>query len=208
MLRTSLVASATAAMLLATGPAAAATYFVATAAGSFVTDTETLPFELTLALKLNGVGGGIDLVNMVSFLESGDGSRAMNATFTLDGIEYALSGTVQGDARQSASFLEQILVGAGGQFVIGANSPPVPLPMEAQLPPAGNICETLTCYGSATISAAGLAGQLSLTSYSAFISDALPSNVAAIPEPATWALMIAGFGLAGAGLRQRRAAVA
>lgn len=31
---------------------------------------------------------------------------------------------------------------------------------------------------------------------------------AAVPEPTTWALMIAGFGLAGAGLRRRRAAVA
>ena len=30
---------------------------------------------------------------------------------------------------------------------------------------------------------------------------------AAVPEPATWGLMIAGFGLAGAGLRRRRSAV-
>ena len=36
-----------------------------------------------------------------------------------------------------------------------------------------------------------------------------PSLVSAgVPEPASWALMIAGFGLAGAGLRRRRAAVA
>jgi hypothetical protein len=32
-------------------------------------------------------------------------------------------------------------------------------------------------------------------------------NVGGVPEPATWALMIAGFGLAGAGLRRRRAAL-
>ena len=31
-------------------------------------------------------------------------------------------------------------------------------------------------------------------------------SVAAVPEPATWALMIAGFGLAGAALRRRRVA--
>ena len=30
----------------------------------------------------------------------------------------------------------------------------------------------------------------------------------AAPEPATWALMISGFGLAGAGLRRRRAVAA
>jgi hypothetical protein len=35
-----------------------------------------------------------------------------------------------------------------------------------------------------------------------------PGPGAAVPEPATWALMIAGFGLAGASLRRRRAVVA
>lgn len=32
------------------------------------------------------------------------------------------------------------------------------------------------------------------------------TNPGAVPEPAAWALMIAGFGMAGAGLRRRRAA--
>lgn len=35
---------------------------------------------------------------------------------------------------------------------------------------------------------------------------AYPFDVAAVPEPATWALMIAGFGLTGASLRRRRRA--
>ncbi|MBT9473847.1 MAG: PEPxxWA-CTERM sorting domain-containing protein [Phenylobacterium sp.] len=30
----------------------------------------------------------------------------------------------------------------------------------------------------------------------------------AVPEPATWAMMIAGFGLAGSALRSRRALIA
>ena len=33
------------------------------------------------------------------------------------------------------------------------------------------------------------------------------ASVTAVPEPATWALMIGGFGLAGAGLRRRRVAI-
>jgi hypothetical protein len=31
------------------------------------------------------------------------------------------------------------------------------------------------------------------------------ARTGAVPEPAAWALMLAGFGLAGAGLRRRRA---
>ena len=38
--------------------------------------------------------------------------------------------------------------------------------------------------------------------------DAFLDDLAAVPEPASWALMIAGFGLAGATLRRRRAHVA
>ena len=38
--------------------------------------------------------------------------------------------------------------------------------------------------------------------------DATPLTVSAVPEPATWAMMISGFGLAGASLRRRRGALA
>ena len=38
--------------------------------------------------------------------------------------------------------------------------------------------------------------------------DVRVNRFAAIPEPATWAMMIAGFGMAGAAIRRRRAAIA
>ena len=43
---------------------------------------------------------------------------------------------------------------------------------------------------------------------SALIVSGLSGMAMAVPEPASWALMIVGFGLAGAALRRRRAAVA
>ena len=39
----------------------------------------------------------------------------------------------------------------------------------------------------------------------AFTADSAVVNGVGVPEPATWALMLAGFGLAGASLRRRRA---
>ena len=40
------------------------------------------------------------------------------------------------------------------------------------------------------------------------LSDGSASGIPAIPEPATWAMMIGGFGLIGAGARRRRTALA
>ncbi|MBL8556416.1 MAG: PEPxxWA-CTERM sorting domain-containing protein [Phenylobacterium sp.] len=44
--------------------------------------------------------------------------------------------------------------------------------------------------------------------YIAFLTTANIGSTGGVPEPATWALMIGGFGIAGAGLRRRRAALA
>lgn len=41
-----------------------------------------------------------------------------------------------------------------------------------------------------------------------FWIDKMPTAVSAVPEPGTWALMITGFGLAGAALRRKRHAAA
>ena len=41
-----------------------------------------------------------------------------------------------------------------------------------------------------------------------FTGGEIRGFLASVPEPATWALMLAGFGLAGAGLRSRRRALA
>ncbi|WP_353216896.1 CHRD domain-containing protein [Sandarakinorhabdus sp.] len=43
---------------------------------------------------------------------------------------------------------------------------------------------------------------------SAFPGGEIRGNLGAVPEPASWAMMIAGFGLVGTSLRRRRAAMA
>lgn len=44
--------------------------------------------------------------------------------------------------------------------------------------------------------------------FSALVISVTPASTGAVPEPASWAMMIAGFGMAGAALRRRRARVA
>ena len=44
--------------------------------------------------------------------------------------------------------------------------------------------------------------------YAKFWLESMPTGGSAVPEPATWAMMITGFGLAGAAIRRRRAITA
>jgi hypothetical protein len=56
---------------------------------------------------------------------------------------------------------------------------------------------------------AGHAGKAYLNLHSSFAPGGeIRGFLTSVPEPATWALMLAGFGLAGAGLRLRRRALA
>jgi PEP-CTERM motif len=45
------------------------------------------------------------------------------------------------------------------------------------------------------------------TAFEAFAVDDIALSVSAVPEPAAWAMMLAGFGLAGAAMRRRRTAM-
>jgi len=69
--------------------------------------------------------------------------------------------------------------------------------------PNANVLFTLNFAGSERADF----GQLRFTSsQKAFEIDHITLGTSAVPEPATWAMMITGFGLAGAAIRRRRTA--
>ena len=66
----------------------------------------------------------------------------------------------------------------------------------------GNFIEGSAVFGSLVEN-----GEFHLNGYEGHLT-ATPPTAPGVPEPATWALMIGGFGLAGAALRRRRTALA
>lgn len=68
--------------------------------------------------------------------------------------------------------------------------------------PTGNVHVNLNAAGIAAYNAAGLAGNQFI------FGGTLTDGTATVPEPASWALMITGFGLVGGALRRRSALAA
>lgn len=72
----------------------------------------------------------------------------------------------------------------------------------------GEIGGTFRVLGANTIQSAWGSGTLKLYNWDSNREDntgAISFNVSVVPEPATWAMLIAGFGLVGAAARRRRA---
>ncbi len=122
-------------------------------------------------------------------------------TMVADAQAEALQGT-RGDVQQS--FFDS----KGATLVVGASKDFAPLPTDVTAPPAGNICETRSCTISFSLDGLFGGGSNKVSSYTVTYDAegtyTPPGVPGAVPEPASWALMIAGFGLAGASLRRRR----
>ncbi|WP_225883093.1 FxDxF family PEP-CTERM protein [Sphingomonas aliaeris] len=82
-----------------------------------------------------------------------------------------------------------------GAYYLALNVQPSQYDMHWSIP------NTPTLDGNSWISTTGAAG--SFNGYSFDHSFQLNGNVAAVPEPATWAMMIAGFGMVGFAMRRR-----
>jgi hypothetical protein len=75
------------------------------------------------------------------------------------------------------------------------------------------ISQDFAISASSITSALGFSQYQALNSFSAtttglFATQPLPELTASVPEPATWAMLVAGFGLVGVGVRRRTGALA
>lgn len=193
-----LAAAAAASLLASTGAATAATTvlidFEDQAAGSFNIVSPLVYPQATFSsstgsIHINGAGLGKDICAI-------DAARGCigTTTVTFAGPVNNLSFLTVGDNQAGANIFATVTT-LGGVFNWVGHSD-------------GNTW----AYDLQDLSAFVDVTALSLSSsdpygvaYDNFRFDAAVGG--GVPEPATWALMIAGFGLAGAGLRQRRAVV-
>lgn len=222
MFRRSMAAVAAVAVVSFAAPASAA-ILVIEAIGTFSgTDTN----------DVLGLGGGqlsdvaftlnfaFDVGNAVRFLDGENDTAAGGADYaapllsamylTLGDRSFTHYGDQQDLAIQGPLVVQQWTHESTGHWIyIGAAYDVPTIVGDLTAPPSGNLCLTATCYGFVNFGASlGLGGALTPTSYTvSYDADAsLPPLPGAIPEPSTWALMIAGFGLAGAALRRRAVA--
>ncbi len=144
-------------------------------------------------------------------------ASAVNYVFTLSG---GLTGTWELPASPTPDvvFTESFRINSVSGIL---NGDPFTGPMEFFVDSegggvcAGIFCSLLDLYGAQLFTGTTAAPTFKLGSFN--MADVAGSPLAtlviteagaAIPEPATWAMLIAGFGLVGTGLRRRRAAVA
>lgn len=90
--------------------------------------------------------------------------------------------------------LNNLLANAGGQVVLGIHWGNVP---ESGNTPYGNV-SAFYLWDSAT------AGSIHLTDTQGYSNAVLYRSTPAVPEPATWAMMLLGFGAIGMASRRRR----
>lgn len=214
MLKPTLSALAVAVGLALAAPAGAASLIV-DANGTFkgadlfnrlgqgaANDGILLPFSLSFVFDLEGATRE-DQVGTDTFLTGANygGPTPGIAIFTIGGIGFSIPGDLQGVALQNTGVVQQTLHHSPtGQLLIGAERLDQSLPADATAPPSGNICLTANCYLTVD-TGLGVYGIVLVDSYTVTYD---PRSIAVVPEPATWAVMIGGFGLAGGALRRHR----
>ena len=154
-------------------------------------NSSTIFFLVTANLRVFNAGSGANSSNFASH-----GGALVSDSFSwtfrpTDSFSMSFDELLQGSTQ----------VAAGGAYDVFASfSPAVAL--------NGHDADVVMNFSNtATFGITPQAPGVSFTSASGALLGS-DQTTAAVPEPATWALMIGGFGLAGASLRRRRAALA
>jgi hypothetical protein len=199
-------ACATAALFLSASVANAATVYKTTFQGATFTVTQNsstnVTFDIAGANALTGNWAGAQFLGALSF--KGLGATALTATLAGGGSTNAIAGGLAAGGCN----------GNGAGFVcfdftpnIAANTSNLTFDINAtsgafNFAPGGPHLKILWSNNGTTDQKIG-----------DLFSQDIPfshetTTVSAVPEPATWAMMITGFGLAGAAMRRRRGALA
>lgn len=131
---------------------------------------------------------GTDVAAQQSALDALLGTGA----YTVDFNALKDAGLVVSDGNLSA--LNSLLATAGGQVVLGIHWGNVP---ESGNTPYGNV-SAFYLWDNAT------AGSIHLTNTQGYSNAVLYRATGAVPEPATWAMMLLGFGAIGMASRRRQ----
>jgi hypothetical protein len=141
------------------------------------------------------------------------------AELTIGGVTLALGGLgeqAQYDDGFSESFAHYVAFDTGS-LMLGASTPGrlVPQPIDYLPGPDYHTLPSLSAetapgldwFGNFSVSGQGLAALGTTASFvpTGLLVDGAPGGVGGVPEPASWALMILGFGGVGWTLRRRRA---
>ena len=142
-------------------------------------------------------------------LSQGNGSPVLAATFTLNGVTKSLTGSFYGVAFTSTSSYVQHLAQesvrtantVSGNYVYNINyAPGAPGSLDSDFGPvAASGGQGLAVFNTID----STTGERLAFASANLGGDAVYSVGDAVPEPATWALMIGGFGMVGGALRRR-----
>jgi hypothetical protein len=157
-------------------------------------------YKNTSGGALNGVVGTIDVPANALFLHPGPTLLSAVAFTSPTATNYDYSLFLKSLTNTNPNGVD-MYAGWGWGLTLGAIVPSISLPatLGASFSDSGTI---LLSAGQTYFIAVGPQGNFN------FDSTQLDWSMAAVPEPASWAMLIAGFGLTGAVMRRRRAVAA
>jgi hypothetical protein len=137
-----------------------------------------------------------------SSYDAGD-AGVSHYTLSYDGFEVATRSLLGSAATQFLQYETHLGVALSGQYGPDVSAAPPPI---YSGPAANNYAGGLSNFGDAAVDETLILGLTAgdLTTNTRFSFDISGFSVTPVPEPATWATMLFGFGLMGCVFRQRR----